>query len=157
MTVVHLYVSAAHNYVGHFGSPPGTAPVAEVGAVELVAGKGIVGDRYYDHRPDYKGQVTFFALETYERLCAQFGVSGKDPSVFRRNIVTRGADLNALIGEEFAVGGVRFLGTEEAKPCAWMDQAFCPGAREAMAGRGGLRARVLTSGRLERGAGAREG
>jgi MOSC domain-containing protein YiiM len=50
------------------------------------------------------------------------------------------------------VQGVRFLGTEEAKPCYWMESAFGVGAEAAMKGRGGLRARVLHDGWLTRGA-----
>jgi MOSC domain-containing protein YiiM len=59
--------------------------------------------------------------------------------------------LNALIGKEFEVQGVRFLGTEEAKPCYWMDTAFGEGAQEALKGRGGLRVKVLSDGWLTRG------
>jgi MOSC domain-containing protein YiiM len=57
-------------------------------------------------------------------------------------------NLNALIGVEFELQGIRFLGTEECKPCYWMEQAFHPGAEAAMKGRGGLRARILTDGVL---------
>jgi MOSC domain-containing protein YiiM len=57
-------------------------------------------------------------------------------------------DLNSLIGEEFAIQGVRFLGQEECKPCYWMDQAFAAGAEELLRGRGGLRASILTNGTL---------
>jgi MOSC domain-containing protein YiiM len=70
------------------------------------------------------------------------------PSVFRRNVITGGMDLNELIGQEFQIQGVRFRGTEECRPCYWMDQAFAPGANEFLKGRGGLRAVILTDGRL---------
>jgi MOSC domain-containing protein YiiM len=78
---------------------------------------------------------------------AQFGVE-KSAGVFRRNVVVEGLDLNSLIGAEFEVQGVRFLGTQEAAPCEWMDLAFCPGACDALKGRGGLRARILSDGVL---------
>ena len=58
-------------------------------------------------------------------------------------------DLNELIGQEFEIQGVRFLGTEEAKPCFWMDQAVGEGAEKAMKGKGGLRARILEDGVLK--------
>ena len=51
-----------------------------------MAGKGLEGDRFFDWKPDYKGQVTFFALETHEWLSQQLNVMGKAPSVFRRNL-----------------------------------------------------------------------
>jgi MOSC domain-containing protein YiiM len=63
-------------------------------------------------------------------------------------VITRGVDLNDLIGQEFDVQGVRFLGTEECRPCYWMDGAFAPGAQEFLKGRGGLRARILSDGSL---------
>jgi MOSC domain-containing protein YiiM len=151
MTLQHLYLSPEHNYFGHHEQPAGQAPVIEVEQVDCVAGAGIKGDRFFNYKPDYKGQVTFFAVETYERLCEQLQVTDKDPSVFRRNIVTRGVDLRQLIGQEFEVQGVRFLGTQESAPCYWMEQAFAPGAEAALKGYGGLRAKVLSSGTLRRG------
>lgn len=150
MRLLHLYISPEHNFFGHHGKPAGSAPMVEVEEVECVAGKGLVGDRFFEHKKDYKGQVTFFEHETYERLCAQFQVMGLPPSVFRRNLITKGVNLPELIGREFEVQGVRFLGVEESAPCYWMDQAFAEGAELAMKGHGGLRARVLSSGVLRR-------
>jgi MOSC domain-containing protein YiiM len=146
--LLHLYVSPGHNFVGHHGQPAGTHPVHEVPEVRCVAGRGLEGDRYFDHKADYKGQITFFADEVYRDLCARFQVQDKPPSVFRRNVITRGVDLNALVGQEFDLQGVRFLGVEVCKPCYWMDQAFCPGAEAALVGRGGLRAKILNTGVL---------
>lgn len=152
MELAHLYLSAEHTYFGHHGQPPGDAPMIEVERVRCVAGKGLEGDRFFDWKPDYKGQVTFFEQESLEWLEKALGVSGKSPSVFRRNIITRGLKLNGWIGKEFEIQGVRFLGTEEAKPCYWMDTAFAEGAEKALRGRGGLRAKVLNDGWLTRGA-----
>ncbi len=151
MELVHLYLSPDHNYFGHHGQPPGEAPMIEVERAHCVAGKGLEGDRFFDWKPDYKGQVTFFAMETCEWLAGELGVTDKEPWVFRRNLITRGVDLNDLIGAEFEVQGVRFLGTEEAKPCYWMNTAFAEGAEAALCGRGGLRAKVLTDGWLRKG------
>jgi MOSC domain-containing protein YiiM len=75
-------------------------------------------------------------------------VRDKPPSVFRRNIITSGVDLNSLIGQEFEIQGVRFRGMAECSPCEWQDQAFAPGTEEALQGRGGLRAKILTDGVL---------
>lgn len=150
MKIEHLYISPDHNYVGHFGKPAGENPILEVDEIECVAGSGIRGDRYFDHKPDFKGQITFFEAETHERLCAEFGIEGKGPDTYRRNVVVRGQDLNEWIGKEFEVQGIRFLGTEEAKPCFWMNEAFCEGAEEALKGHGGLRARILIDGVLRK-------
>jgi MOSC domain-containing protein YiiM len=70
------------------------------------------------------------------------------PAVFRRNVITRGVDLNTLIDQTFTLQGIRFLGTAECSPCHWMNQAFGAGAEAALKGRGGLRAKILNDGRL---------
>lgn len=151
MKLLHLFLSPEHNFYGHHGLPPGEAPMIEVDSVECVAGKGLVGDRFFGYKEDYKGQVTFFAHEVYERMCEQFQMVGLPPSAFRRNLITKGVDLNALIGQEFEIQGVRFLGTQECTPCHWMNQAFAEGAEEALKGHGGLRAKILSDGVLKQG------
>ena len=150
MQVRQLFISPAHIYYGHHGQPPGEEPMQEVGSVECVAGKGLRGDRFFDYKENYKGQITFFEQEVYERMCEQFGESGLHAGVFRRNVITRGIDLNSLIGKEFELQGVRFLGTQESAPCHWMNQAFAEGAEAALKGHGGLRAKILTDGVLRR-------
>lgn len=144
----HIFISPGHNYFGHYGEASGTHPLSEVQEVRCVAGSGLEGDRYFDFKPDYKGQVTFFEWETYERMCAQFGVKGKGPGAFRRNIIVEEFPLPSLIGKEFELQGVRFIGTQEAAPCEWMNEAFAPGAHQALKGSGGLRARILSDGVL---------
>ncbi len=121
----------------------------EVESLDCVAGSGLRGDRFFNYKPDYKGQVTFFENGVYEALCAQFNLHDRPASVFRRNIVTCGIDLKTLIGTVFELQGVRFQGVEECKPCHWMNQAFCDGAEAALEGKGGLRARILTSGMIQ--------
>jgi MOSC domain-containing protein YiiM len=148
LKLLHLYLSPGHNFLGHHGQEPGEHPIIEVSALHCVAGRGIVGDRFFDHRVDYKGQITFFAEEVYWSLCEQFELWEKSPSVFRRNVLIRGKNLAEWMGVEFEISGVRFFGTEECRPCHWMDHAFCPGAEAALHGRGGLRARILSDGVL---------
>ncbi|MEC8825014.1 MAG: molybdenum cofactor biosysynthesis protein [Verrucomicrobiota bacterium] len=148
MKILNLYISPDHNYYGHYGKPPGENPIIEVEKIECVAGSGIKGDRFFDYKEDYKGQITFFEIETHRDLCERFSVYNKGPETYRRNVVIEGQDLNDLIGKEFEIDGVRFLGTEEASPCFWMNQAFYEGAEQALAGKGGLRARILEGGVL---------
>jgi len=145
--LLHFYIAPAHSYYGHHGRSAGDAPVQECDAIECVAGRGVAGDRFFDYRSDYRGQITFFAMETHERMCREFG-RDVPPSVYRRNVVTRGIDLNTWIGRTFEIQDVVFAGTEEASPCHWMNTAFGPGAEDALRGFGGLRARILTDGRL---------
>jgi MOSC domain-containing protein YiiM len=144
----HLYISPGHNFFGHHGALPGEHPMVEVPTVQCRAGRGLEGDRFFDFKPDYKGQATLLAWETYEQLRAQFGIHDRPPSVFRRNIITEGLHLPSLIGAEFVLQGVRFLGTQESAPCHWMDLAFAKGAEEAMRGQGGLRVKILSDGEL---------
>jgi MOSC domain-containing protein YiiM len=146
--IEHLYISPGHNYFGHHGQPAGQSPLLEVDAVECVAGHGLVGDRFFDFKANYKGQITFFSAEVFEEVCTAIGVSGKHPGLTRRNVITRGVELNALVGQEFEVQGVRFQGVAECAPCYWMDQAIGAGAEAAIKSRGGLRARILSSGHL---------
>jgi len=148
MRLSHLYLSPEHNFFGRHGQPAGSAPMVEMPELTLVAGQGIQGDRFFGFKKNYKGQVTFFAWETYLALCARFQVKDRAPSVFRRNIITVGQDLNQLIGQEFEVQGVRFMGMAECSPCYWMDEAFYPGTEAALQLQGGLRARILTDGLL---------
>src|SRR6266404_3981191 len=148
MEICHLFISSGHNFVGHHGREPDTHPMIETSEIECVAGRGIRGDRYFDFKDDYKGQITFFSLEVSDELCGALHVQGIPPSAVRRNVFTRDVDLNALIGQDFEVEGVRFHGTEESRPCDWMNRAIGPGAKEFLKGRGGLRTRILTDGIL---------
>lgn len=149
MKVRHLYISPGHNFFGHHDRRPGEHPTVGVAEIQCLAGRGILGDRFLDFKDNYKGQITFFASEVFEEICRLLGVRGKVPGVTRRNVITAGLDLNALVGVEFEIQGVHFEGTAECSPCHWMNEAIAPGAEAALRGRGGLRARILTSGRLQ--------
>lgn len=147
-TVRLLTLSPDHNFFGHHGGPAGTAPVVVTDTLECVAGQGVRGDRFFNYRENYKGQITFLALETFEALQRELNLPLARPEATRRNVFTRGIDLGALAGREFELQGVRFAGVEECRPCYWMDQALGPGADAWLRGRGGLRARILTDGWL---------
>lgn len=148
MEICHLYISPGHNFVGHHEQEPSSYPAIEVPRIECVAGRGIRGDRYFDFKEDYKGQITFFSLEVFDALCAALGVRDCSPGAVRRNVFTRGVDLNTLIGQDFGIQGIRFFGTQEAAPCYWMERAIGSGAKEFLKGRGGLRAKILNDGEL---------
>ena len=120
----------------------------EVPLIECVAGRGIRGDRYFDFKDDYKGQITFFSQEVFDELCTALQVHGCSPALARRNVITTSADLNQLIGQDFEVQGIRFHGIEECRPCYWMDRTIVSGAQEFLKGRGGLRAKILCDGML---------
>lgn len=146
--IEQLYISPGHNFFGHHGQPAGGHPMLAQREIVCRAGRGIEGDRFLDFKADYKGQITFFAREVYDQLCAEFGVWDREPSVFRRNVITAGLELPGLYGREFEIQGVRFLGIAECTPCHWMNEAFHPGAEARLQGHGGLRAKILSDGVL---------
>lgn len=150
ISIERIFISPGHNYFGHHGKPAGQNNMMPVDAVECVAGRGLMGDRFFDHKPDYKGQITFFSYDHLESMWEELGVreEQRDPAATRRNVLTRGTDLNELIGQEFELQGITFLGTEECKPCYWMNGAIHEEAEAWMKGRGGLRAKILTDGLL---------
>lgn len=148
LSIRHLYISPGHNFFGHHEKPAGDNPLIEVDQIECVAGKGIWGDRFFEYKENYKGQITFFSAEVFDKLCAELGVSEIQAGAMRRNVITSGIDLNTLVGQNFEIQNVRFEGTAECTPCYWMDQAIAPGAEKWLQGQGGLRARILTNGIL---------
>jgi MOSC domain-containing protein YiiM len=148
MLIRQIFISSGHNFVGNYGQPPGSFPLVEVSEVECVAGRGLRGDRYLDFRKNYKGQITFFSAEVFEKLCANFGINDKPAGALRRNLIVSGVDLLSLIGREFKIQGVRFHGTEHCAPCDWMNLAFAPGAEQFLKGNAGLRAQILSDGMI---------
>ena len=148
LRVVGIFISAGHNFFGHHEQSAGNHSTISVGEIECVAGKGLFGDRFFGFKENYKGQVTFFSSEVFEDVCRRLDVSGKSPGVARRNVITRGVDLNSLMGKKFFIQGVEFEGVCECSPCHWMNDAIALGAEAALHGRGGLRARILTGGGL---------
>lgn len=148
MLIRQIFISSEHNFVGHHGEEPGTSPLIEKHRVDCVAGKGLLGDRYFNHQEDYKGQITFFSAEVFEKLCAQFGIWDKLAGVLRRNVIVSDVDLLSLIGSDFEIQDVKFHGTQHCAPCEWMDVAFASGAKEFLKDNAGLRARILTDGSI---------
>lgn len=148
LRVVGIFISPGHNFFGHYQKPAGTHPTISVNEIECVAGKGLFGDRFFGFKENYKGQVTFFSNEVFQEVCQKLNVDGKSAGVTRRNIVTRGMDLNSLAGRKFVVQGIEFEGVCECSPCHWMNEAIAPGAEALLHGRGGLRARILSDGML---------
>lgn len=149
--LTHLLLSPGHDFFGRHGKGREDHEILDQDHLDLVAGSGIRGDRFFDYKPDYKGQITFFDHATFEQVREKFNLPDLDPSAFRRNVVIKGVPLLDLIGRKFQIGSLRFSGSEESKPCYWMDQACAPGTEEFLRGNGGLRCRILTDGILEKG------
>src|SRR4051812_24294529 len=152
-----LVVSPGHNY--WFWSPDpaagvGPHPTSCPDRVDVVADQGITGDRFFGKVSSLGSAVSFLAAEAVEAVEDELGLTrgSLDARLARRNVVTRGIDLNALRHSVFSLdtgdGPVSFRAAGETSPCAWMDDRLAPGARDALRGRGGLRALPTTSGVL---------
>lgn len=148
VTLRQLFISPGHNFFGHHGRPAGENPTLEVNEIICRAGHGVEGDRFFDYKEDYPGQITFFSWDIYQSAKEKFSVPALSAGAFRRNVIIDGVDLPSLIGRRFVLGGVEFEGAGESKPCYWMNQAVAPGAEEWLRGNGGLRARILSDGPL---------
>jgi len=149
--VTHLFISPGHNYIGRHGKGSEDYEILDREEISLVADRGVEDDRFFDYEEDYKGQVTLFDHATYERVMSEFELPDLQPSAFRRNVVVAGVDLNDLIGRSFRLGEVELSGSEEAKPCYWMDEACAPGVEKFLRGSGGLRCRITAGGKLTKG------
>lgn len=135
-------------------APVDSGPQQAVSTAELVAGSGIVGDRYFGLRADGTGgNVTLVEAEEIERFNREAG-GRAPPDGTRRNIVTRGVRLAPLIGREFSIGGVRLRGIEQCEPCAGIGRALSTEALDAkrvvreFVHRAGIRAEVLDGGTI---------
>lgn len=151
LRIRHIFISSGHSYIGRHGQSPAPFVIEEVERAECVARRGLRGDRFFDFKENYRGQLSLFSWEIFEQLRRDLGTPRAEVAALRRNIVVEGMDLNELIGKEFDLQGVRLEGVEECRPCYWMDQAIGPGAEAWLRGRGGLRCRVLADGVLVRG------
>jgi len=145
-----IYISPGHDYWGRQGAGRLQHGIKDVPEVECIAGKGLVGDRYFGYRADYKGQVTFFEEEVAEEIRETFKVPKLPSSVFRRNLIVRGVRLKEWMGKRFVFQGIEFEGCQECRPCHWMSRVVEEGTEAFMKSdfRGGLRAKVITSGTL---------
>ncbi len=148
--LLDIWISPGNDFRGHHGGPRGDHGIEGVDEVECVAGMGLKGDRYFGYKSDFKGQVTFFDAEAVQAVREEFNRPDLSSSGFRRNLIVRGVELSAWVGKRFRFQGVEFEGSEECKPCYWMNEAVGPGAEEFLKTRfrGGLRARILTDGVL---------
>lgn len=126
------------------------APMTLVAEVVARAGRGLEGDRYFGghgtfSNPHAQGNdLTLIEAEALEHLELPSGPLA--PEEARRNVVTRGIDLNALVGRRFTVGAVECVGRRLCEPCAHLERLTAPGTLRGLVHRGGLRADVLTDG-----------
>jgi MOSC domain-containing protein YiiM len=154
--IVGLLASPEHRWEGRPDAVVAARPVESRDRIEVRAGLGIVGDRYSGQSAHRDASVTVIAAESLDRLAAELGSGPLDPLATRRNVVLRGAEVEALRGQLFSLdcgeGEVVLAGGRPANPCAWLDLALTPGAHRGMRGRGGVRCAPRTDGVLRLGA-----
>jgi MOSC domain-containing protein YiiM len=137
-------------------APAAEAACVAVDAAEAVAGRGLRGDRYFDGEGTFGGpgaaghELTLIEQEALDELAARTGIA-LAPADARRNLVTRGIDLNALAGRRFLVGDVEIAGRRWCEPCAHLQRLTAPGVLRGLVHRGGLRADIVRGGTIARG------
>ena len=134
--------------------------------IELEAGLGIVGDRYHTYAkrclatedPVPENHLSLIDKSVLDDFLAN---QAKDSDLtyadFRRNLITSGIDLNALVDKEFMVGSARCRGVELCEPCAFLAATVHRGVLPGLVNRGGLRAIIIKSGNAEIGSTITEG
>ena len=116
------------------------------------AGRGLEGDRYFAQRGTFTNvhgrghDLTLIEAEALDALELPAGRLAAEDA--RRNVVTRGIDLNALVGRRFTIGAVECFGQRLCEPCAHLERLTTPGTLRALIHKGGLRADVLSDGRI---------
>jgi MOSC domain-containing protein YiiM len=113
------------------------------------AGVGLEGNRYYwgggDAPPGRA--VTLIAAEAVDAFEHENGGS-LWPAETRRNVVTRGVDVNSLVGKRFRIGAVECEGVELCEPCAHLESMTRPGLIKGLVHRAGLNADILVGGEI---------
>lgn len=139
--------------VGVYLADSAGLPMRSVRSAVAAVSQGLLGDRYqvgtgdWSNDPRLHDDVTLIAREALTAASVQNGVQlGAGAS--RRNLETRGVDLDALVGLRFHVGEVELRGERPCEPCRYLDRVTGQPAKAALQGRGGLRATILRGGRL---------
>jgi MOSC domain-containing protein YiiM len=133
------------------------APMRRVPTGQLLAGAGLEGDRYalgggtWARYPDLEKQLTLIDRDDVAAVAAEVGVD-LVPGDTRRNLVTAGVDLPALVGRWFAVGDALLFGMKRCPPCTHLERLTGIRLVKAMVHRGGINAAVFAGAPIAEGA-----
>ncbi len=119
--------------------------IEEVDSIEVLANKGVVGDRHFNDHNDPYCQLSLIESENIDYYNTKFGLSipYKD---FRRNIITKGVRLNDLIGKKLSIGNVKVEGIDLCRPCRHLTEMLNhDNILKEFLRRGGLRCQILSS------------
>lgn len=135
---------------GIFIGAQAAATLDSVPEVRAERGRGLAGDRYWSGqgtfwKPLADREVTLIETESLEELASGGGIM-LEPREARRNIATRGVQLNDLVNRRFRVGEATLLGIRLCEPCGHLERLTGKTLRPALSGRGGLRAAILEGG-----------
>jgi len=117
-------------------------------SIEVVASKGIVGDRYFHDFNGDREQITLIESENIDYYNDTFNTKFTYLE-FRRNIVTKNIKLNDLVGKTIQVGNIKLKVNDLCRPCKDLQQRLGKGniIKEFLR-RGGLRCEILSSGTI---------
>ena len=119
--------------------------IKEVNSINVLANKGILGDRHFQEFNDPFNQLSLIESENIDYYNIKYGLNipYKD---FRRNIITKGIKLNDLVGKKFQIGDVKVEGIDLCRPCRHLSEVLGQNniIKEFLR-RGGLRCQILTS------------
>ena len=116
--------------------------------IEVVASKGIVGDRYFHDFNGDREQITLIESENIDYYNNTFSTKFTYLE-FRRNIVTKNIKLNDLVGKTIQVGEIKLKVNDLCRPCKDLQQRLGKSniIKEFLR-RGGLRCEILSSGTI---------
>ena len=122
--------------------------IIEVTKINLVAGKGIVGDRHFKDFNDPYNQLSIIESENIDYYNKKFETNFKYID-FRRNIITKNIKLNDLVGKIINVGEVKLKANDLCRPCKNLQNRLKKNniIKEFLR-RGGLRCEILNSGTI---------
>ncbi len=132
-------------------APAAGEPVKCLDAVTAIPGKGLEGDRHTVGRGTFPSGVSGSALTLIQAEVCESFEPPLGPDEHRRNLVTRGLDLNALVGREFTIGEVCCRGMRLCEPCTVVDGYSARALLRPLVHRGGLRADILKGGEMSLG------
>ena len=124
-------------------------PINEVISIEVLANQGVVGDRHFREFNDPYNQLSLIESENIDYYNIKYGFN--IPYIdFRRNIVTRGIQLNDLVGKKILVGNVELEGIDLCRPCKHLSEVLGQqNIIKEFLRRGGLRCKILTSSNIK--------
>jgi MOSC domain-containing protein YiiM len=132
-------------------APAAGEAIQRLDKVTAIAGKGLEGDRHVVGRGTFPSGVSGSALTLIQaEVCEAFDPP-LNPDEHRRNLVTRGIDLNTLVGHEFTIGDVLCRGMRLCEPCTVIDRYASRSLLRPLVHRGGLRADILFDGEIRLG------